>query len=254
MAKLCGFAIKLTKILAAVARLFDLTSSSISADKKVPFFRYILVLNEISEHFRSMRSNTHNSRVLQLAEQKGYIRPTDLDAIGAPRVVLTRLTASGALVKIDRGLYSLTQHSINENESLVIVAAKVPQAVICLLSALQFHELTTQLPRQVWIAMPRGSHLPRLDYPPLRMVQFSSEAYANGIEIHEQGNCPIRVYSAAKTIADCFKHRNAIGLDVALEALKDGLSSGKSSTDDIWHHAKINRVANVIRPYMEAIL
>lgn len=201
-----------------------------------------------------MRSNTHNSRVLELAENKGYLRPADLDAIGAPRVVLTRLTANGMLVKVERGLYSLPQTGINENESLMIVAAKVPQAVICLLSALQFHELTTQLPRQVWIAMPRGSHMPRLDYPPLRMVQFSSETYVNGIETHEQGKVPIRVYSAAKTIADCFKHRNTVGLDVALEALKDGLSSGKSTSDDIWHHAKINRVANVIRPYMEALL
>jgi predicted transcriptional regulator of viral defense system len=118
---------------------------------------------------------------------------------------------------------------------------------------LQFHELTTQLPRQVWIAMPRGSHTPKIDYPPVKMVQFAGEAYSEGIEVFDRDQVKLRVYCVAKTIADCFKHRNKIGLDVALEALKDARSQKKVNADDLWHFAKICRVANVMRPYLEAI-
>lgn len=220
----------------------------------VPFFRHIFALNEISEHTSSMQSDTHTLRVLALAREKGLIRPADLEAIGAPRVVLTRLLARGQLLRAGRGLYHLPDYVASESESLAIIATKVPQAVVCLLSALQFHELTTQLPRQVWIAMPRGSHLPQLDYPPLRMVQFARESYTSGIEVHTRDKVAVRVYSVPKTIADCFKHRNAIGLDVALEALKEGLASGKTATDELWRHAQINRVANLLRPYLEALL
>ena len=133
------------------------------------------------------------------------------------------------------------------------VATKVPQAVFCLLTALQFHELTTQLPRQVWIAMPRGSHTPRFDYPPIKMVQFTGEAYTAGIDEVESDGVKLRVYGVAKTVADCFKHRNKFGLDVALEALKDARARNKASVDDIWRYAKVCRVANVIRPYLESI-
>ncbi|MDX9945453.1 MAG: hypothetical protein RBS35_11770, partial [Azonexus sp.] len=127
------------------------------------------------------------------------------------------------------------------------------QAVFCLLTALQFHELTTQLPRQIWIAMPRGSHTPRIDYPPIKMVQFAGDAYSTGIEEVERDRTTLRVYSVAKTVADCFKHRSKIGLDVALEALKETRKKGKASADDLWHYAKLCRVANVMRPYLEAI-
>jgi predicted transcriptional regulator of viral defense system len=200
-----------------------------------------------------MISNTHAQRVLCLASQKGLLRANDLDVIDAPRVVLTRLTAAGLLERIGRGLYRLPDSQGSEHESLVTVATKVPQAVFCLLTALQFHELTTQLPRQVWIAMPRGSHAPRFDYPPTKMVQFTGEAYTAGIEEVERDGVKLRVYSVAKTVADCFKHRNKIGLDVALEALKDARARNRASVDDIWRNAKVCRVANVIRPYLESI-
>lgn len=200
-----------------------------------------------------MRQNTHSDRLLHLASQKGMLRPCDLDAPGIPRIYLSRLTASGHLEKAGRGLYRLADHPLSENESLVTVAAKVPQAVFCLLTALQFHELTTQLPRQVWIAMPRGSHAPRVDYPPIKMVQFTGDAYSEGIEIFERDNVTLRVYSMAKTVADCFKHRNKIGLDVAIEALKEVRARNKVSTDELWRYAKICRVANVMRPYLEAL-
>lgn len=200
-----------------------------------------------------MLPTSHTQQVLDLASQKGLLRTSDLDAIRAPRVVLTRLTAAGLLEKVGRGLYRLPGTQGSEFESLATVATKVPQAVFCLLTALQFHELTTQLPRQVWIAMPRGSHPPRIDYPPIKMVQFTSDVYTAGIEEIERDGVRLRVYSVAKTVADCFKHRNKIGLDVALEALKDARASSKASVDDIWHFAKICRVANVMRPYMESI-
>lgn len=201
----------------------------------------------------AMRTDTHSQRVLDLLQQKGILRPSDLDAIGAPRVVLTRMTANGQLEKAGRGIYQLPGSHGSEHESLITVATKVPQAVFCLLTALQFHELTTQLPRQVWIAMPRGSHTPRIGYPPLKMVQIAGEAFSEGIEIVERDQVKLRVYSVARTIADCFKHRNKIGLDVALEALKEARAKKKALANDLWRFAKICRVANVMRPYLEAI-
>jgi predicted transcriptional regulator of viral defense system len=198
-------------------------------------------------------AHTHGQRTLDLASLKGLLRASDLDAIGAPRITLSRLCAAGLLERVGRGLYRLPSHPASEHESLAAIATKVPQAVFCLLSALQFHELTTQLPRQIWIAMPRGSHRPRIDYPPLKMVQMSTAAYATGVEEHLRDGVKLRVFGVAKTVVDCFKHRNQIGLDVALEALKDARAQRKATADDLWRCAKICRVANVMRPYLEAI-
>ncbi len=205
------------------------------------------------EHTFSMITNTHTQRVLDLVKQKGVLRTSDLDAIKAPRVVLTRLTAAGLLDKVGRGLYRLPHHPGSEHEGLVSVATKVPQAVFCLLTALQFHELTTQLPRRIWIAMPRGSHVPRIDYPPLKMVQMTGDVHTAGVEEYLRDGVKLRVYSAAKTVVDCFKHRNKIGLDVALEALRDVRTKRKATADELWRYAKICRVTNVMRPYLEAV-
>ncbi len=199
-----------------------------------------------------MLPTTQAQRTHELLAQKGMVRPVDLEAIGIPRAVLTRMAAAGEVERIGRGLYRLPTLG-SEHDSLIAVATKVPQAVFCLLTALQFHELTTQLPRQIWIAMPRGSHTPRIDYPPIKMVQFAGDAYSTGIEEVERDRTTLRVYSVAKTVADCFKHRSKIGLDVALEALKETRKKGKASADDLWHYAKLCRVANVMRPYLEAI-
>ena len=219
---------------------------------RVPLIRRLFAFDEDMEHtLLTMRPDTHTQRVLDLASQKGMLRPGDLDSIGAPRVVLTRLTASGLLEKTGRGIYRLPGNQGTEHESLVTIATKVPQAVFCLLTALQFHELTTQLPRQVWIAMPRGSHTPRISYPPVKMVQFSGDAFSEGIEVVERDQIKLRIYCVAKTVADCFKHRNKIGIDVALEALKDARAKKKASADDLWRFAKICRVSNVMRPYLE---
>ncbi len=200
-----------------------------------------------------MQINTQTQRVLDLVRQMGILRPAHLQGIGIPRVVLARLTASGELEKVARGLYRLPDAPVSEQESLVTIAVKVPQAVFCLLTALQIHELTTQLPRQIWIAMPQGSHTPKIDYPPVKMVQFSGEAFSEGIEMIQADQVALRVYSVAKTVADCFKHRNKIGLDVAIEALKDARARNKASANELWRFAKICRVTNVMRPYIETI-
>jgi predicted transcriptional regulator of viral defense system len=157
------------------------------------------------------------------------------------------------LERVGRGVYRLPERQGAEHESLATIAVKVPQAVFCLLTALQIHQLTTQLPRQVWIAMPQGSHVPKMDYPPVKMVQFSGEAYAQGIEVVCADQVELRVYGVAKTIADCFKHRNKVGLDVAIEALREALATNKTTANDLWRFAKICRVANVMRPYLETL-
>lgn len=205
------------------------------------------------EHTLTVRPDTQTQRVLELAAGLGLLRASDLDAIHVPRVILSRMTTSGQLERVDRGLYRLPDAPGSELETLTVIARKVPRAVFCLFTALQFHELTTQLPRQVWIAMPRGSHVPRLDYPPIRMIQMTQDVYTHGIESFERDGVTLRVYSVAKTVADCFKHRNRIGLDVALEALKDARANRKASMEDLWRAAKICRVSQVMRPYLESV-
>lgn len=198
-------------------------------------------------------TDTQTQRVLELASQRGLLRASHLQELGIARVVLSRLNANGLLERVGRGVYRLPERQGAEHESLATIAVKVPQAVFCLLTALQIHELTTQLPRQVWIAMPQGRHVPKMDYPPVKMVQFSGEAYAQGIEAVRADQVELRVYGVAKTIADCFKHRNKVGLDVAIEALREALAANKTNANDLWRFAKICRVANVMRPYLEAL-
>ena len=204
-------------------------------------------------HNQIMETTFNQSRqVLDLARQKGFLRASDLDQINVSRVVLSRLSAIGLLEKVSRGVYRLPDLVDSNPDSLLTVATRAPQAVFCLLTALQFHELTTQLPRQVWIAMPQGSHVPKLDYPPLKLVQYSGLAYSEGITEVKFGQTSIRVYDVAKTIADCFKHRNKIGIDVAVEALKEARRKKVIDMNMLWHYAKICRVANLMRPYLEA--
>ena len=188
----------------------------------VPFIRTLFDVDEEMEHTSYiMKNKTYVERVLELASQKEIIRLRDLKEIDIPRIVLTRLIRSGQLEKIARGLYCVPNKPVTENSNLVTIAIKIPQAIFCLLTALQIHEITTQLPRQIWIAMPRGSHVPKLDYPPIKMIQCSANIYSIGVEIIEYEKQTIRVYSPAKTVVDCFKYRNTVGLDVAIEALRE---------------------------------
>lgn len=200
-----------------------------------------------------MQKTSHTDQVLALAHKKGIIRSIDLNASGIPRAYLTRMVQAGRLEKAGRGIYQIPDKPLSEYAGMEIVATKVPQAVFCLLTALQFHELTTQLPRQIWITLPQGSHAPKISYPPIRMIQCAPQHFEEGIKTHHRGQHEFRVYGVARTIADCFKHRNKVGLDVALEALKAGLEKKKVTADDLWHYAKIARVTNLIRPYIEAL-
>ncbi|HXM64954.1 MAG TPA: type IV toxin-antitoxin system AbiEi family antitoxin domain-containing protein [Terriglobales bacterium] len=192
-------------------------------------------------------------KIMQYVGQHGIVRPRDIEAIGLPREYLVRLHREGKLNRSGRGIYTLPDAKVTERHSYAEVAKRVPDATICLLSALVFHEITTQSPASVWIALSKGARTPVLASPSLRIVRLSGPSLTEGIENHQVEGVPVRVYSAAKTVADCFKFRNKIGLDVAIEALKDSLRQKKANVNEIYRYAKVCRVSNVIRPYMEAM-
>jgi predicted transcriptional regulator of viral defense system len=190
--------------------------------------------------------------VLEIVEQAGVLRPRDLDRYGIPRIYLSRLCERGLLQRVGRGLYVLPDADVSEHHTLAEACKRVPHGVVCLLSALRFHGLTTQSPFEVWLAIGSKAWRPQVDYPRLRFVRFSTSALEAGVEEHSIEGVSVRVYNPAKTVADCFKVRNKIGVDVAVEALRDCRRQGRCGNDDLWHYAKICRVANVMRPYMEA--
>jgi len=192
-------------------------------------------------------------RTMQYVRRKGIVRPRDLEALGIPREYLLRLHRQGKLSRTGRGIYTLPDAAVTERHSYAEVAKRVPEAVLCLLSALVFHEITTQSPASVWIALGKGARKPAILSPSLRVVRLTEPSLSEGVERHKVEGVPVRVYSAAKTVADCFKFRNKIGLDVAIEALKDSLRQKKATIKDIYRYAKICRVSNVIRPYMESL-
>ncbi len=191
--------------------------------------------------------------ILDLAAERGLIRPRDLTERGLPTVALTRLVRQGQLQRVGRGLYALPDRPVSEHNALAEVARKHPHAIVCLLSALRFHDLTTQSPFEVWLAIPNKARAPKMDYPPLRIVRFSGEALTVGVEDHVIDGVPVRVTSVARTVADCFKFRNKIGLDVALEALQESWRAKRVSMDELWRYAMLCRVTNVMRPYMESL-
>jgi predicted transcriptional regulator of viral defense system len=192
-------------------------------------------------------------KIMRYIGQHGIVRPRDIEAIGLPREYLVRLHRQGKLNRSGRGIYTLPDANVTERHSYAEVAKRIPDAAICLLSALVFHEITTQSPASVWIALRKGARTPVLTSPSLRIVRLSGPSLTEGIENHRVEGVPVRVYSAAKTVADCFKFRNKIGLDVAIEALKDSLRKKKANVNEIHRYAKICRVSNVIRPYIEAL-
>lgn len=191
--------------------------------------------------------------VLDLARRVGVVRPRDLDAHEIPRIYLTRLVRRGLLERVGRGLYTLPDAEVSEHRTLAEAARQVPHGVVCLLSALRFHELTTQNPFEVWMAVHHKAWSPRSEGPPLRIVRMSGSAFDSGVEPHQIEGVTVRVYGAAKTVADCFKFRSKVGLDVALEALRDYRRAYPAGMDDLWRYAKICRVSAVIRPYLEAL-
>lgn len=194
-----------------------------------------------------------SDHILELARHQRVVRAADVRAHGWSPQLLIRLHQLGKLQRIARGLYGLPDADVTEHQTLIEVCQRLPKGVLCLLSALQFHEIGTQLPHDVWIALPEGSQTPALNYPKLRIARLRGAAYSDGIQTVTDHGTPIRVYSAAKTVTDCFKFRHKIGLDVALEALKDAWRSRKVNMADLSHFAKINRVERVMQPYLEAL-
>lgn len=197
--------------------------------------------------------STTKQRALRLIGKMGLARPRELEAEGISRVQLARLVNEGLVVRQARGIYTVPGHAPTEAHSLAQVAKRVPNTVFCLFTALRFHNLTTQSAPEVWIALPEKARRPQLDYPRLRVARFSGPALTEGIEEHSAEGVEIRVYSAAKTVADCFKYRNKVGIDVAVEALRDFSRKHRGGANDLARFARICRVSRVMQPYLDAI-
>ena len=194
-----------------------------------------------------------SKEILKLAKTQGVIQIRDLRKKGIHPEYLRRLYGKGQLIKIARGQYTLPNTRIGEHHSLVVIAKAVPNAVICMVTALRFHDIGTQMPYKVWIAIERRSSTPRIEKPGIRIFRFSSKAFTEGIENHMIEGVDVKVYNPAKSVTDCFKYRNKIGLDVAIEALRDGWQQKKFTMNELWIYAKICRVANIIKPYLETL-
>jgi predicted transcriptional regulator of viral defense system len=193
-------------------------------------------------------------RVLDLARKGGILRPRDLQSKGLPTDYLWRLHQKAKLEKVGRGMYTIPGAGLSEHQTIVQAALRVPHGVVCLLSALRFHDLTTQSPFEIWMAIDGKARSPKENIIPLRILRFSGKALTAGVETHSIEGVKVKVYNPAKTVADCFKYRNKIGLDVAIEALRDCWRKKRATTDQLWHYAKVCRVARVMRPYLESVV
>jgi predicted transcriptional regulator of viral defense system len=198
------------------------------------------------------RATSKTEELLQLA-RRGPIRARDLASLGIPRAYLTRLTARGVLERVGRGLYRLTDAPATEHHSLAEVAKRVPHALVCLLSALQVHQLTTEAPHAVWLMIDRHARMPRLSYPRIEVVRASGTARDHGIESRQIEGVTVRLTSPAKTVADCFRYRDRVGLDVAIEALRDYLRVHRRGLTSLEDAARADGVTSLMRPYLEAL-
>jgi predicted transcriptional regulator of viral defense system len=203
---------------------------------------------------QQIQRNRFDRAVEVFKKHGGILRTSEAIASGIHPDTLYSMRNSGILEKISRGVYRLKSERPLDNPDLVTVAKRIPHGVICLTSALSFFDITTQIPHEVHLALPNGAEEPRLDYPPIRTFRFSSKSFSAGIEKHQIDNVTILIYSPEKTLADCFKFRNKIGIDIAIEALRLYQERRKMKIDDIMYFASICRVANIIRPYLEAII
>lgn len=183
----------------------------------------------------------------------GVFRPSDLEAVGIPRRTLYSLVSAGRIERLSRGLYASRRHLFTEHHALALVCRRVPHAVVCLLSALRFHDLTTQLSASVWIAIPEKARRPHLADQRLSVCRFSAAALEDGVETHDVEGVPVRVTGAGRTVVDCFRYRNKIGIDVAVEALKDFTKKRRSGASELARHASARGVSRIMQPYLDAI-
>jgi predicted transcriptional regulator of viral defense system len=195
---------------------------------------------------------TDIDKIIKIAKKRGVVSSERLRRRNISPSLLCYMKDKNMLRRISRGKYVLPEY-ISSHETLVEVASKVTHGVICLLSALQFHELTSQMPYQVWIAIEKGSYYPRDLEDQVRLVQLSGVNFSSGIETYDENGIQIHVYSPAKTVADCFRFRNKIGVDIAIEALRDCIQQKKATSDEIWEHARRCHMTRIMRPYMETI-
>ncbi|MEN9733434.1 MAG: hypothetical protein RLZ45_1429 [Verrucomicrobiota bacterium] len=198
-------------------------------------------------------ADARDSRLKPLLRRKPLIRTRDLVPLGIPRNALGSPLAAGRISRISRGVYAVAGHEVSEHHSLAQAAVRVPRGVVCLLSALVFHELTTQTPHEVWMAIDRKSRLPASGHPPLHVVRFGGAALGAGTAVHQIDGVPVRITTPAKTVADCFKYRNKIGISVAVEALRDGWARRRFTMDELWGMARVCRMERVLRPYVESL-
>ncbi len=196
---------------------------------------------------------TQSDLILDLARNLHSLRAADVRQHGWSPQLLLSLHKNDKLQRVARGLYRLPDAEITEHQTLLEVCQRLPKSVLCLLTALQYHGIGTQIPHEVWVALPEATHSPAIEYPKLRIARLRGEAYSEGIQTVTEHGAKIRVYCAAKTVTDCFKFRNKVGLDVALEALKDAWRSRKVTMTELSYFARINRVERVMQPYLEAI-
>jgi predicted transcriptional regulator of viral defense system len=191
--------------------------------------------------------------VVKHVRRAGLVRPRELERLGVPRAALTGLVRAGVLTREGRGLYAVPGGPVSEHHSLAEAAKRVPHGVVCLLSALRFHGLTVQHPHEVWLAVEGRAWRPVVEHPPLRVFRFTGRAWTEGVERHVVDGVPVAVTSVAKTVADCFKYRNKVGADVAVEALRDAWRRRKLDLDELWRCAEACRVLQVVRPYLEML-
>ncbi|HUX13763.1 MAG TPA: AbiEi antitoxin N-terminal domain-containing protein [Spirochaetia bacterium] len=191
---------------------------------------------------------------MKVITETGIARSRDLERAGISRTQIRRLVDQKVIERVGRGLYRRPEDPLTEKSDLAHAARLVPEGVICLLSALRFQGLSTQNPFEVWMAIDRSSWRPRAQHPPLRIIYLSGDTLSEGVEEHNAEGVQLRVFSAAKTVADCFKFRNKIGTDVAVEALRDYRRTYPKRLDELWRFAEIDRVTRVMRPYLEAVL
>ena len=214
--------------------------------------RYLSITTDVMST-DAKRSATVRQRLVRHLHRHGVQRTCELVKLGASRQYLSQLAREGVIERIQRGLYALPNAEVTEHRSLVEASKRVPHGTICLISALRFHDLTTQSPFEVWMAIDMKARQPKTSYPSIRFVRFSGKALREGAKRHRVEGVSLRVYVPAKTVADCFKYRNKIGIDVAIEALRDCWRQRKATMDDLWKFAKVCRVANVMRPYLESL-
>jgi len=186
-------------------------------------------------------------------KNNGVMKSSQVFEEGIQPRTLYQMRDSGFLIQEGRGLYRLANEQVWSDPDLAVVSLMIPKGVICLISALYFHQITTQIPHEVYVALPKDSEKPRVTYPPIRFFWISPEPFRAGVEKHKKDHVEIKIYSAAKTIADCFKFRNKVGMEVALEALREGLRQQRCTPNEILHFARVNRVERVMLPYLEAL-